>query len=180
LLAAIAAALTACRLQIYAAQIYTRDGNARGEQELDVFWVRDRVHGPDGIEAILPKLENTLHELITGVTTPDVLLQRLARTRWSERPYPQVPTEVGVDNRSSPTCTIIEVVAQDRPGILFTLSHTLHQLGLSIAFAKVNTEGNRVVDIFYVTELDETKLASHARIEHVKAQLAAALQRPVA
>jgi hypothetical protein len=26
----------------------------------------------------------------------------------------------------------------------------------------VNTEGNRVVDIFYVTELDETKLASHA------------------
>jgi len=180
LLAAMAAALTACRLQIFAAQIYTRDRSAPGERVLDVFWVRDRVHALEGIEEILPKLESTLHELITGATTPDTLLQRLARTRWSERPYPQVPTEVGIDNRSSPTSTIIEVVAQDRPGVLFTLSHTLHQLGLSIAFAKVNTEGNRVVDIFYVTELDETKLASHARIEQVKLQLAAAMHRPAA
>ena len=40
-------------------------------------------------------------------------------------------------------------------------------------------EGNRVVDIFYVTELDESKLASHSRIEQVKSQLAAALQRPL-
>lgn len=175
LLAAIAAALTACRLQIFAAQIYTRESHVGTEQVLDVFWVRDRVRGLDGIEDALPKLESTLAELIAGQTTPAELLQKIAPTRWSERPYPHVPTEVGIDNRSSPQNTIIEVVAQDRPGVLFTLSHTLHQLGLSIAFAKVNTEGNRVVDIFYVTELDESKLATSARIEHVKAQLQAAL-----
>jgi [protein-PII] uridylyltransferase len=180
LLAAIAAALTACKLEIYAAQIYTRGHSIESEQVLDVFWVRDRVRGLEGIEELVPKLESTLQELISGVVTPADLLHKLEPTRWSDRPYPHVPTEVGIDNRSSPTNTIIEVVAQDRPGVLFTLSHTLHQLGLSIAFAKVNTEGNRVVDIFYVTELDETKLASHARIEHVKSQLAAALHRPPA
>jgi len=180
LLAAIAAALTSCRLEIYAAQIYTRDSGAPSEPVLDVFWVRDRVRGLEGIEQLLPKLESTLQELFSGETTPAELLQKCTPTRWSERPHPHVPTEVGIDNRSSPNNTIIEVVAQDRPGVLFTLAHTLHQLGLSIAFAKVNTEGNRVVDIFYVTELDETKLASHARIEHVKSQLAAALQRPAA
>ena len=55
-------------------------------------------------------------------------------------------TEVAIDNRSSSRYTIIEVIAQDRPGVLFRLSHALHLLGLTIAFAKVNTEGNRVVD----------------------------------
>jgi [protein-PII] uridylyltransferase len=88
-----------------------------------------------------------------------------------------VPTEIAVENRSSDRYTIIEVITQDRPGVLFTLSHTLHQLGLSIVFAKVNTEGNRVVDIFYVTELDETKIGSRDRVAQVKAQLAAALHR---
>ena len=46
-----------------------------------------------------------------------------------------------------------------------------------VVFAKVNTEGNRVVDIFYVTELDETKIGSRERVAQVKAQLAAALHR---
>jgi len=179
LLAAIAAALTACKLEIYAAQIYTRDSSAHSDQVLDVFWVRDRVRGMEGVERVLPKLESSLRELIAGAVKPAQLLRKHVPTRWSERRSPHVPTEVGVDNRSSPTNTIIEVVAQDRPGLLFTLSDTLHQLGLSIAFAKVNTEGNRVVDIFYVTELDESKLASHTRIERVKSQLAAALQRPL-
>ncbi|MET0389820.1 MAG: [protein-PII] uridylyltransferase [Polyangiales bacterium] len=181
LLAAIAAALTACRLEIYAAQIYTR-GNTTysAEQVLDLFWVRDRTRGIEGVERALPKLERMLGELISGKSTPEQLLEKCVPTRWSDRRCPPVQTEVGIDNRSSSKNTIIEVIAQDRPGVLFTLSHTLHQLGLSIDFAKVNTEGNRVVDIFYVTELDETKLASAARIEQVKSQLAAALLRPAA
>ena len=177
LLASIAAALTACKLEIFAAQIYTRDRATPQEQVLDVFWVRDRVHGVEELEELLPKLERTLLELISGAVTPQELLQKRASTRWSERPSPAVPVEIGVDNRSSKKYTIVEVIAQDRPGLLYTLAHTLHELGLSIELAKVNTEGNRVVDIFYVTELDESKLASRTRIDELKAALFAALGR---
>ena len=178
LLAAIAAALTAYKLEIYAAQIYTRARTTPDEQVLDVFWVRDPVHGTRGLEELLPKLERTLLELISGAVTPEELLKKRTSPSWSERPCPPVPVEIGVDNRSSKKYTIVEVVAQDRPGVLFSLSHALHRLGLSIEFAKVNTEGNRVVDIFYVTELDETKLASRTRIEQLKAALFAALGQP--
>jgi len=177
LLAAIAAALTACKLEIYAAQIYTRDRATPQEQVLDVFWVRDPVHGLNGLTELLPKLEQTLLELISGAVRPDELLQKRNPTRWSERPCPRVPVEIAIDNRSSQKYTIVEVVAQDRPGLLFSLAHTLHRLELSIEFAKVNTEGNRVIDIFYVTELDETKLASRARLEQLRAALFAALGR---
>ena len=175
LLAAIAAALTACKLEIYAAQIYTRARSTPDEQVLDVFWVRDRVHGIEGLKELLPKLERILRSLISGAVTPEELLKQRTAPSWSERPCPPVQVEIGVDNRSSKKYTIVEVVAQDRPGVLFTVSHTLHRLGLSIEFAKVNTEGNRVVDIFYVTELDETKLASRTRIEQLKSALLASL-----
>jgi [protein-PII] uridylyltransferase len=177
LLAAIAAALTACRLEIFAAQIYTRLAASSGEEVLDVFWVRDRVHGADGLTAIIPKVERMLDDVLSGAVTPQNLLLKRTPTRWSDRPCPPVPTEIAVENRSSDKFTIIEVITQDKPGVLFTLSHTLHQLGLSIVFAKVNTEGNRVIDIFYVTELNETKLGSRERVNQVKLQLAAALHR---
>jgi [protein-PII] uridylyltransferase len=177
LLAAIAAALTASRLEIFAAQIYTRREATSGEEVLDVFWVRDRVHGAEGLQALIPKIERCLDDLLAGNVTAQDLLNRRTPTRWSDRPSPPVPTEIAIENRSSDKYTIIEVITQDRPGVLFALSHTLHQLGLSIVFAKVNTEGNRVVDIFYVTELDETKLSSRERIHQVKAQLAAVLHR---
>jgi [protein-PII] uridylyltransferase len=177
LLASIAAALTSNRLEIFAAQIYTRLQEAGREEVLDVFWVRDRLHGTAGLVETLPKVEQNLEQLLSGQVTPQELLQKVAPTRWSDRPSPPVPTEVAVDNRSSDSHTIIEVIAQDRPGVLFGLAHTLHQLGLDIAFAKVNTEGNRVVDIFYVTELDETKVATRERMLQIKSQLSAAMHR---
>ncbi|HET8936557.1 MAG TPA: ACT domain-containing protein, partial [Polyangiales bacterium] len=177
LLAAIAATLTAYRLEIFAAQIYTRRAATDGEEALDLFWVRDRVHGAEGLAVILPKIERSLAELLSGEVSPQDLLHKRASTRWSDRPCPPVPTEIAVENRSSDRYTIIEVITQDKPGVLFALSHTLHQLGLSIVFAKVNTEGNRVVDIFYVTELDETKIRSRERVAQVETQLAAALHR---
>lgn len=177
LLAAIAAALSAARLEIFAAQIYTRLETSSGEEALDVFWVRDRVHGAEGLTAMIPKVERMLEGVLSGGLSAQELLLSRTPTRWSDRPCPPVPTEIAVENRSSDKYTIIEVITQDKPGVLFALSHTLHQLGLSIVFAKVNTEGNRVIDIFYVTELDETKLSSRERINQVKAQLAAALHR---
>jgi [protein-PII] uridylyltransferase len=177
LLAAIAAALTAARLEIFAAQIYTRRAATGGEEVLDVFWVRDRVHDAEDLSAVIPKVERMLEDVLSGAVAPQELLHRRTPTRWSDRPCPPVPTEIAIENRSSDKYTIIEVITQDKPGVLFTLSHTLHQLGLSIVFAKVNTEGNRVIDIFYVTELNETKLGSRERANQVKAQLAAALHR---
>jgi [protein-PII] uridylyltransferase len=62
------------------------------------------------------------------------------------------------------------VFAKDRPGLLHTLARALHQLHLSIAVSKINTEGTRVADVFYVTEVDGTKIQPR-RHEEVRAAL---------
>ena len=94
----------------------------------------------------------------------------------AERSSPKVKIQVSVDDRASPRHTVIEVVARDRPGLLFSISEALHGLRLSISVAKINTEGTRVADVFYVSEADGSKVAPGKRSVEVQTTLLAALE----
>ncbi|HEX8795910.1 MAG TPA: [protein-PII] uridylyltransferase [Polyangiaceae bacterium] len=168
LLASIAAAITANRLEVLAAQVYSREC-PRGAEAVDLFWVRDREGGTSGVEQALARLARDLEEVCAGRVSPaDLLSARVGgASPWRERPSPAVPTEVQVDDRASPRHTVIEVFAKDRPGLLYTVSRALHELGLSIALSKINTEGTRVADVFYVNELDGTRVQPGARFAAV-------------
>jgi [protein-PII] uridylyltransferase len=182
LLASIAAAITANRLEVLAAQVYsrpvaaTRDAPARVEA-VDVFWVRDRDGGIDGVESVMARLARDLEDVCSGKVDPDALIETRAGSNspWRERPSPAVPTEILLDDRASPRHTIVEVFAKDRPGLLYRLAHALHELGLSIALSKINTEGTRVADVFYVSELDGGKIPRGVRYKEVQDSLVRAV-----
>ncbi len=177
LLASIAAAITASRLEVLAAQVYSRTVGDKSEA-VDVFWVRDRDGGTEGVEFAMPRLARDLEDVCSGRVTAEELLQsRTGSTSpWRERPSPAVPTEILLDDRASPRHTVVEVFAKDRPGLLFTLSHALHELGLSIALSKINTEGARVADVFYVGELDGSKVARGPRYHEIHDALVRAVE----
>ncbi len=179
LLARIAAALTAGRLEVLAAQVYSRtlarpgDGTSEesGKSEaVDLFWVRDRTEGPEAVERAMPRLVRDLVDVCSGTMDPaELLRQRTGSTSpWRERRSPAVITEVVVDDRASPRHTVIEVFAKDRPGLLYTVARALHELRLSIALSKINTEGTKVADVFYVNELDGTKVAPGDRFKEIR------------
>jgi [protein-PII] uridylyltransferase len=168
LLASIAAAITANRLEVLAAQVYSRQVGEEGEA-VDLFWVRDRDGGTEGVEGALPRLARDLDDVCSGrVHAADLVQARLgSASPWRERPSPAVPTEVLVDDRASPRHTVVEVFARDRPGLLYRLARALHELGLSIALSKINTEGTRVADVFYVSELSGAKVAPGPRYAEI-------------
>ncbi len=176
LLASIAAALTANRLEVLTAEVYSHPVGAEREA-LDLFWVRDREGGTDGVESALPRLVHDLDDVVSGRVSPSELLR--ARTGsaspWRERPSPAVPTEILFDDRASPRHTIVEVYAKDRPGLLYTLAQALHELKLSIALSKINTEGARVADVFYVSELSGAKVAPGPRHQEIQEALVRAV-----
>jgi [protein-PII] uridylyltransferase len=176
LLAGIAAALTASRLEVLTAEVYSHPVGAEREA-LDLFWVRDRDGGTAGVEAVLPRLARDLEDVCAGRVTPAELLRMRtgSASPWRERPSPAVPTEILFDDRASPRHTIVEVYAKDRPGLLYTVAQVLHELGLSIALSKINTEGTRVADVFYVRELDGTKVAAGPRHDEIRRALARAI-----
>jgi [protein-PII] uridylyltransferase len=172
LLASIAAAITANRLEVLGAQVYsrTRSKEGSGVEAVDLFWVRDRNDGTDGVPRAMPRLSADLSDVCSGKVDAAALLQARigSASPWRERPSPAVLTEVVMDDRASPRHTVVEVFAKDRPGLLYTLARTLHDVGLMIALSKINTEGARVADVFYVNELDGSKVAVGERFKQIR------------
>lgn len=173
LLAKITAALAVCRLEVHAANIYSRAHESGVVSAVDLFWVRDRSDGVAGVERAIPRLERDLAALLQGTVEKRELVSRVRPSK--QRGTPRVPTRVTVDHRASPLYTVIEVATHDRPGVLFAMSNALFELGVSIAIAKINTEGARVADVFYVTERGGAKLAPGARTQEVEAALVEAV-----
>jgi len=79
--------------------------------------------------------------------------------------------EVTINNGWSNRYTMVEVTGLDRPGLLFELTATLSKLNLNIASAHVATFGERVVDVFYVTDLFGAKITSATRQATIKRAL---------
>ncbi len=185
LLARIAAAITAGRLEVLAAHVYSRTpvpgaavgAEAAPAEAVDLFWVRDRSDGAPAVERAMPRLLRDLDAVCRGEVEPDALLAERASggSRWRERPSPAVDPEVVLDNRASDRHTVVEVFAKDRPGLLYTLARAFRTLGLTIATSKINTEGARVADVFYVAELDGSKIAGGERSRIVREALLEAI-----
>jgi [protein-PII] uridylyltransferase len=172
LLAAISAAISASRLEIQAAQVNSRPLPSGDFQAVDLFWVR----GDAGdLSLKLDKFQHDLNAVVAGHVAPGSLVKVARSGRWSSRPTPAVFTEIVFDHRGSAEHTIIEVLTQDRPALLFSLAQALHTLGISIGVAKISTEGTRAIDVFYVTEADGTKLHPGERSEQTRQTLLQAL-----
>ena len=82
-----------------------------------------------------------------------------------------MPQEVRLNTHISEESLIIEVFAYDRLGLLYDLSRAVHELDLSIRFAKIGTHLDQVVDVFYVTERDGSKPAGHERLHAIYERL---------
>jgi [protein-PII] uridylyltransferase len=68
---------------------------------------------------------------------------------------------------------MVEVTGLDRPGLLYELTATLSKLNLNIGSAHVATFGERVVDVFYVTDLLGAQITSPMRQATIKRALIA-------
>jgi [protein-PII] uridylyltransferase len=92
---------------------------------------------------------------LKGIVNFDELVSRIgAGTR---APAPKRP-HLSLNNEISETCTVLEVLAEDRLGFAYSVAKCLTSLGLNILFAKLSTEKTMVFDVFYVTDSEGHKL----------------------
>ena len=87
-----------------------------------------------------------------------------------------VTPSVEFDNEISEAFTIIDITARDRVGFLYQVTKALYDLNLDIASAKIVTEGSRVLDSFYVSDLLRRKITEPQRLEKIRETLLAVLE----
>jgi [protein-PII] uridylyltransferase len=168
-----AGVLSAKRLEILGATIETTgDGTV-----VDRYRVLDADHAGPVPEWRLAEVTTALRDALrTGADIP-----RLIR---KNQPYgaadraataSDLPLQVSTDTDTSDRCTIIDVFAHDRPGLLFVLTRSLYELGLSVDVAKISTHLDQVVDVFYVTTKDGHKITDEDALRTIRDTLLARL-----
>ncbi len=155
LLAKICGVLALHNLAVLSAKIWTwPDGTA-----VDVIYVRPMPAIPYE-EQDWTALENDLNRALANRLAlahrlVDKRLPYVPRShRMGVRPEPRVE----LNNTASDTYTVIEVFADDRPGLLYGITRCLAELDVNIYRAKIATEKERLVDVFYVLDIDGKKI----------------------
>jgi [protein-PII] uridylyltransferase len=168
LFARITGVFAAMGLDILSARITTREDGLI----LDVF----RISHSGRPEVIMEagkwdRVRSTLGQVLTGAVDVARLVENAKPSFFLRRRPPKVPTVIQIDNKASDDFTVIEVYAQDRLGILFTITYGLHRLGISIHLAKISTNVDQVADVFYVTDETGGKIHDTKLLEKIQADL---------
>lgn len=153
-------------VNILNAQVYTRkDGTV-----LDILSVNDPYGRLIEDEKKWGSLKEGLLSAIEGRVSVDRLVARMARpSAIKEKARPRHPTVVEIDNLVSDTHTVIDIFANDRIGLLYSITSTLAGLGLYIDVAKISTRGDQAADVFYVKDIFGHKITDQGKLDKIKA-----------
>jgi [protein-PII] uridylyltransferase len=168
--AQLAGTLTAHGLDVLSVDLYTREDGL----VVDVFKVRGAGdHGPVPA-ARRPAITDALRSAVEGRHDVAAAVEKWRRgwRRRSKRPL--VRPAVRFDSLSSVESSVIEVRAEDEPGLAYRIASVLSAHGLDIGFAKIATDKSHALDVFYVTGAGGGKLDEEG-MARVEAALAAAL-----
>jgi [protein-PII] uridylyltransferase len=150
-----------------------RINTSRSGLALDIFRLS---HGEQPEVAQRPerweRLVVTLGQVLTEHLDVEQLVAREQRETVLTKKYvPRVGTEVEIDNEVSEHFTVLDVYTQDRVGVLFAITNTLFHLGVDIHIAKITTNVDQVLDVFYVTDAAGQKIVDKGRLAHIEAEL---------
>ena len=173
LLSIIAGACALAGANIVDAQIYTTTNGIA----LDTIAVsREFEHDEDEARRAA-RIGDAIEKAVRGsIKLPEALPKR-APPKGRLKAFVIEP-EVTINNQWSQRYTVVEVTGLDRPGLLYELTTTLSKLNLNIASAHVATFGERVVDVFYVTDLLGAKITTPTRQAAIKRPLIALFASP--
>jgi [protein-PII] uridylyltransferase len=171
LFASVAGTLSSFGMNILKAEAFS---NSQGTV-LDTFAFADPMRTLELNPTEIDRLRLTVERVVLGRQDVRQLLQNRAKPAPPSRSSQIQPT-VSFNSEASDTATLIEIVAHDRPGLLYDLASAISAEGCNIEVVLIDTEAHKAIDVFYVTA--EGRKPESAQLEKLGEALRRACATP--
>ncbi len=159
-----AATLEHLDLNVHDARIaVSRDGFT-----LDTFFVLDTDDQPIGNN---PARVREIQRELTNELQNSVTVAAVQRRTTRQLKLFATPTVVNISQDSARGHTVLEVITPDRPGLLARLAQIFLSFNIKLVNAKIATLGERVEDVFFITNGHDEPITDPQACERIRADI---------
>jgi [protein-PII] uridylyltransferase len=97
------------------------------------------------------EMNRVLKSVIAGASDIRALLRGREHSLASRRRR-EVGTRIQLDNEHSRRYTVLEIVTDDAPGLLYRISRAISDQGCDVDLVLISTEGRKAIDVLHVTK----------------------------
>ena len=148
LFASVSGALAAWGMNIVKANAFS---NAAGIV-VDTFYFTDRFRTLEMNVQEWDRLKKSIAAVVKGEADVSRMLRDRLKSEKAHAAKVKVSTKIDFDDASSAHSTILQMVTQDRSGLLYRMCSVISKHSCNIEIALIETEGQMAIDVFYLTK----------------------------
>jgi len=147
LFASVSGALAAWGMNIVKANAFS---NAAGTV-VDTFYFTDRFRTLEMNLQEWERLRKSIAAVVKGETDVARMLSDRLKSEKADSTKVKIATQIEFDDSCSAQSTLMQVLTQDRPGLLYRMCSLVSKHGCNIEIALIETEGQMAIDVLYLT-----------------------------